>query len=123
MDRKTGFRIAYSPGRQAMDDAFRREYHLPEEVHVTAAMRAVSKKDQKAAAFLAAAAGVLFMLALGTGLAFLLTAEQKAVRWMGVGIGCTGLAGMITMPRAYRQIMLRQHRRTEMKLASVMGNQ
>ena len=121
MERETGFRAAYSPGRQAADDAFRREYHLPEETPVTAAMRAESKKDQKTARRLAAAAGVLFVLTLGAGLALLLTAEQQAACWMGAGLGGVGLTGMITMPWTYRQIMQRQHRRTERKLGSAVG--
>ena len=41
-----------------MEDAFRQEYHLPEEMPVTAAMRAGSKKDQRAAERPAAAAPV-----------------------------------------------------------------
>ena len=89
---------------------------MPEEVSVTAAMRALSKKDQRIAECLAVATGTLSVLALGTGLAFLLTAEQKAACWMGVGIGSIGLTGMIVIPWIYRQTMQGQQRRTEMKL-------
>ena len=85
-------------------------------------MRAVSKKDQKTVGYLTAAVGILFVAALGVGLAFLLTADQKAVYWTGVVIGGIGLTGIITMPWTYRQIMQRQHRRTEMKLGSSMEN-
>ncbi len=122
MDQETGFRVAYSPGRQAADDAFRREYHLPEEMPVTAAMRAKSRKDQKTAGRLAAVAGALFVLTLVAGLALLLTAEKQAASWMGAGIGGVGLIGMVTMPWTYGQIMQRQHRRTEKKLASAADN-
>lgn len=123
MNHEASFRISYSPNRQAVDDAFRQEYHLPEEAPVTAAMRAASKKDRRNAGCLAAAAGALFVLALGAGLALVLTAEQQAIYWMGMGIGSAGLTGMITMPWIYKQIMQKQHRRTEMKLGSAFENQ